>query len=101
MSAEQSGKRAAPAAVQAHTVPRPVHLTAEEAESSDCRLNHRKLGQSITDIAHPNDLHNVSTIETINMTSPDGITVGSRETDYGASQLLFLEKRAKSPIFIQ
>ena len=40
----------------------------------------------------------VSTIEIMNMLSPDVVTVGNHETDYGISHLLFIEKCAKFPI---
>ena len=40
----------------------------------------------------------VSTIEIMNMLSPDVVTLGNHETDYGLSHLLFLEKCARFPI---
>jgi 5'-nucleotidase len=40
----------------------------------------------------------VSTIEIMNMISPDVVTLGNHETDYGVTHLLFLEKCAKFPI---
>lgn len=40
----------------------------------------------------------VSTIEIMNMLSPDVVTIGNHETDYGLSHLLFIEKCAKFPI---
>ena len=40
----------------------------------------------------------ISTIEIMNMISPDIVTIGNHETDYGLSHLLFLEKCAKFPI---
>ena len=40
----------------------------------------------------------VSTIEIMNMLSPDVVTVGNHETDYGVSHLLLIEKCAKFPI---
>lgn len=40
----------------------------------------------------------ISTIEIMNMLSPDVVTVGNHETDYGIAHLLFLEKCAKFPI---
>ncbi|MBR6531380.1 MAG: bifunctional metallophosphatase/5'-nucleotidase [Clostridia bacterium] len=40
----------------------------------------------------------VSTIEIMNMLSPDVVTVGNHETDYGIAHLLFIEKCAKFPI---
>ena len=40
----------------------------------------------------------LSTIEIMNMLSPDIVTIGNHETDYGIGQLLFLEKCAKFPI---
>ena len=40
----------------------------------------------------------ISTIEIMNMLSPDVVTVGNHEIDYGIAHLLFLEKCAKFPI---
>ena len=40
----------------------------------------------------------ISTIEIMNMLSPDVVTIGNHETDYGLVHLLFLEKCAKFPI---
>lgn len=40
----------------------------------------------------------ISTIEIMNMLSPDIATLGNHETDYGVAHLLFLEKCAKFPI---
>lgn len=40
----------------------------------------------------------LSTIEIMNMLSPDVVTVGNHETDYGLAHLLFIEKCAKFPI---
>ncbi|MBQ1307621.1 MAG: 5'-nucleotidase C-terminal domain-containing protein [Erysipelotrichaceae bacterium] len=40
----------------------------------------------------------LSTIELMNFLSPDVVTVGNHEVDYGLSHLLFLEKCAKFPI---
>ena len=40
----------------------------------------------------------VSTIEIMNMISPDVVTLGNHEIDYGVAHLLFLEKCAKFPI---
>ena len=40
----------------------------------------------------------VSTIEIMNMISPDIVTIGNHETDYGLAHLLFLEKCARFPI---
>ena len=40
----------------------------------------------------------ISTIEVMNMISPDVVTIGNHETDYGIAHLLFLEKCAKFPI---
>ena len=39
-----------------------------------------------------------STIEIVNMLSPDVVTIGNHETDYGLPHLLFIEKCAKFPI---
>ncbi len=40
----------------------------------------------------------ISTIEIMNAISPDVVTLGNHETDYGVAHLLFLEKCAKFPI---
>lgn len=40
----------------------------------------------------------LSTIELINMLSPDIATIGNHEVDYGVAHLLFLEKCARFPI---
>lgn len=40
----------------------------------------------------------LSTIEIMNALSPDVVTIGNHETDYGIAHLLFLEKCAKFPI---
>ena len=40
----------------------------------------------------------LSTIELINLLSPDIVTIGNHEVDYGLAHLLFLEKCAKFPI---
>ena len=40
----------------------------------------------------------ISTIELINIISPDVVTLGNHETDYGVAHLLFIEKCAKFPI---
>ena len=40
----------------------------------------------------------ISTIEIMNILSPDVVTIGNHETDYGISHLLFLEKCARFPI---
>ncbi|MCR5802435.1 MAG: bifunctional metallophosphatase/5'-nucleotidase [Lachnospiraceae bacterium] len=44
------------------------------------------------------EFHGLSTIEIMNMISPDIVTLGNHEVDYGISHLLFLEKCAKFPI---
>lgn len=44
------------------------------------------------------DYKGLSTIEIMNMISPDVVTIGNHEIDYGLSHLLFLEKCAKFPI---
>ncbi|MEE3342670.1 MAG: bifunctional UDP-sugar hydrolase/5'-nucleotidase [Bacilli bacterium] len=44
------------------------------------------------------EFQGISTIEIMNMISPDVVTIGNHETDYGISHLLFLEKCAKFPI---
>lgn len=40
----------------------------------------------------------ISTVEIMNMISPDVVTIGNHEIDYGIAHLLFLEKCAKFPI---
>ncbi len=40
----------------------------------------------------------ISTIEILNMLSPDAVTLGNHEVDYGIAHLLFLEKCAQFPI---
>lgn len=40
----------------------------------------------------------ISTIEIMNMLSPDIVTIGNHEIDYGISHLLFIEKCAQFPI---
>lgn len=40
----------------------------------------------------------ISTIEIMNLLSPDVVTLGNHETDYGIGHLLFIEKCAKFPI---
>ncbi len=40
----------------------------------------------------------ISTIEIMNMLTPDVVTLGNHEVDYGIGHLLFLEKCAKFPI---
>lgn len=44
------------------------------------------------------EYHGLSTIEIMNALSPDVVTLGNHETDYGIAHLLFLEKCAKFPI---
>ncbi|MBO4325652.1 MAG: bifunctional metallophosphatase/5'-nucleotidase [Clostridia bacterium] len=44
------------------------------------------------------EFHGMSTIEIMNMISPDVVTLGNHEVDYGVAHLLFLEKCAKFPI---
>ncbi len=44
------------------------------------------------------EFQGMSTIELMNMISPDIVTLGNHETDYGLAHLLFLEKCAKFPI---
>ncbi len=44
------------------------------------------------------EFQGMSTIEIMNMISPDVVTLGNHETDYGVAHLLFLEKCAKFPI---
>ena len=44
------------------------------------------------------EFRGVSTIEIMNMLSPDVVAIGNHETDYGIAHLLFLEKCAKFPI---
>ena len=44
------------------------------------------------------EFQGMSTIEIMNMISPDVVTLGNHEVDYGVSHLLFLEKCARFPI---
>ncbi|WP_044958633.1 bifunctional metallophosphatase/5'-nucleotidase [Butyrivibrio sp. WCD2001] len=44
------------------------------------------------------EFHGISTIQIMNMLSPDIVTVGNHEVDYGVAHLLFLEKCAEFPI---
>lgn len=44
------------------------------------------------------EFQGVSTIEIMNMLSPDVVTLGNHETDYGVAHLLFIEKCANFPI---
>lgn len=44
------------------------------------------------------EFQGLSTVEIMNMISPDVVTIGNHETDYGIAHLLFLEKCAKFPI---
>lgn len=44
------------------------------------------------------EFHGISTIQIMNMLSPDIVTVGNHEVDYGIAHLLFLEKCAEFPI---
>lgn len=44
------------------------------------------------------EFQGLSTIEIMNTLSPDVVTLGNHETDYGVAHLLFLEKCAKFPI---
>ena len=44
------------------------------------------------------EFRGISTIEIRNMISPDVVTIGNHETDYGLAHLLFLDKCARFPI---
>ena len=44
------------------------------------------------------EFRGISTIEIMNMLSPDVVTIGNHEIDYGIAHLLFLEKCAKFPV---
>ena len=44
------------------------------------------------------EFHGISTIQIMNMLSPDIVTIGNHEVDYGVAHLLFLEKCAEFPI---
>ncbi len=44
------------------------------------------------------EFHGLSTIQIMNMLSPDIVTIGNHEVDYGVAHLLFLEKCAEFPI---
>ena len=46
------------------------------------------------------EFRGISTIEIMNMLSPDVVTVGKHEIDYGIAHLLFLEKCAKFPMIL-
>ena len=44
------------------------------------------------------EFHGISTIQIMNLLSPDIVTLGNHEIDYGIAHLLFLEKCAQFPI---
>ena len=44
------------------------------------------------------EFQGISTIEIMNVISPDVVTIGNHESDYGLAHLLFLEKCARFPI---
>ncbi|MCR5249417.1 MAG: bifunctional metallophosphatase/5'-nucleotidase [Lachnospiraceae bacterium] len=44
------------------------------------------------------EFHGLSTIQIMNLLSPDIVTLGNHEVDYGVAHLLFLEKCAEFPI---
>lgn len=44
------------------------------------------------------EFQGLSTVEIMNMLSPDVVTIGNHETDYGLAHLLFIEKCANFPI---
>ena len=44
------------------------------------------------------EFRGISTIEIMNMLSPDVVTIGNHEIDYGIAHLLFIEKCAQFPI---
>jgi 5'-nucleotidase len=44
------------------------------------------------------EFRGISTIEIMNLLTPDVVTVGNHEVDYGLEHLLFLEKCAKFPV---
>ena len=44
------------------------------------------------------EFRGISTIEIMNILSPDVVTIGNHEIDYGIAHLLFLEKCVKFPI---
>ncbi len=43
------------------------------------------------------EFHGLSTIQIMNMLSPDIVTIGNHEVDYGIAHLLFLEKMCGIP----
>ena len=44
------------------------------------------------------EFRGISTVEIINLLTPDVVTVGNHEVDYGLAHLLFLEKCARFPV---
>lgn len=65
----------------------------EEANSIYCIAGDMFRGSVID-----SEFQGISTIEIMNMLSPDVVTIGNHETDYGIAHLLFIEKCAKFPI---
>lgn len=65
----------------------------EEANSIYCIAGDMFRGSVID-----SEFQGISTIEIMNMLSPDVVTIGNHETDYGVAHLLFIEKCAKFPI---
>ena len=68
-------------------------VRAEEKNSIYCIAGDMFRGSVID-----SEFRGISTIEIMNMLSPDVVTIGNHEIDYGIAHLLFLEKCAKFPI---
>ena len=68
-------------------------VRAEEKNSIYCIAGDMFRGSVID-----SEFQGISTIEIMNMLSPDVVTIGNHEIDYGIAHLLFLEKCAKFPI---
>ena len=68
-------------------------VRAEEKNSIYCIAGDMFRGSVID-----SEFRGISTVEIMNMLSPDVVTVGNHEIDYGIAHLLFLEKCAKFPI---
>ena len=68
-------------------------VRAEEQNSIYCIAGDMFRGSVID-----SEFRGISTIEIMNMLSPDVVTIGNHEIDYGIAHLLFLEKCAKFPI---
>ena len=71
-----------------------INKVREEEENSIYCIAGDMFRGSVID----SEFRGISTIEIMNMLSPDVVTVGNHEIDYGIAHLLFLEKCAKFPI---